>query len=863
MKQLFLSTLFLLVALSSWASGTATIDKSNRLSAYWYADRSMTAGSGKDEIHANHLQPGNEGTSSNKVFAINMLATFSSGVVKATTVSNGSLIDVLTIVFDTSLYAQGVKQKGQSGKAYTMTAEEDVVYATYNGTRQPVVRLMDLFNGESGRWAVFENNVFAKDLLNANPVYNSDKSTDAFYTLMTFVDRSNPTPMRIMGDTKFKVRYLRPIDVGLTRNKSYTFKDANEAGYDQLDLAPFVKFYDWRQYDFGYGIISNRSSWMSFYGINGAGVYAEEILCDLDGSINFLHKVAPKINVKVGEGTKPKPSYYYTNDNQRYNAQFLYKMGSLRYQNNGVGVASFNLFVPIHIEHNWGEVIVMVQIPVIGTNSSNYSISWVSDEKLNEYLNYALTKNEVLATGITLNQSNLTLTSAGQTTTLTATVSPSNASDKSVKWISSNPSVVTINSSGVVTAVANGTATITATTADGSNKTATCVVTVTIQTANPDNHYEQVPVQNVEYLQNNQIYTATTERASWYVPAGSNQLQTTKNPTSVNPNPSDQGQQFAFINYQGKYYIYCVGEKKILNGINQTIFNKGKLVTKDCQPVSITETGDTDYPFFFSYGDSYNINIGGSNQITIDSWKTLDEGNKVAIQPVQGATLTQSELNTIIGYIIGVTIDENNTNGYISYIGDPITSVNSIQANSYYLLTSVGRHGSDGQYLYERNGRDLCFEEVTLGHDQNAAFRFEPVGNNQFRIKTTSGNYIPIAQTTGWFTVSADNPGTFLIEPIEGVDDQFTLSCVGTAYYLDANVETASMWNYKSTANHNGAYRIVYCEIERTTAIDNIIDNPERNTDKSVYTIQGQRVTDTRNLRPGVYIIGGKKVLIK
>ena len=536
-----------------------------------------------------------------------------------------------------------------------------------------------------------------------------------------------------------------------------------------------------------------------------------------------------------------------------------------------------------------------LQVTVSPSNASNKNVTWTSSnpsvasvsngvvtavangtatitvrtlDGSNKTATCAVTVNintTVLATGVTLNQNSLTLTRAGQTATLQATVSPSNASNKNVIWNSSNPSVASV-SNGVVTAVANGTATITVTTADGSNKTATCAVTVNIQTVNPDNHYEQVPVQNVEYLQNNQIYTATTKRASWYVPAGGSQLQTTKYPTSVEANPSDQGQQFAFINYEGEYYIYCVGEKKILNGITQNHYNRGELVINNCQPVSITETGDTEYPFFFSYGDSYNINVGGSNQITIDIWKTLDEGNKVAIQPVQGATLTQSELNTIIGYIVGDTIDENNTNvtnGYISYIGDPITSVNSIQANSYYLLTSVGRHGSDGQYLYESNAPDLCFEEVTVGHDINAAFQFEPVGDNQFRIKTISGNYIPTPQKIGWFIVSSDNPATLLIEPIKGVDDQFTLSCVGTGYYLDADDLTASMWHIKGHADGNGAYRIVYCEIERTTAIDNVIGNSAVNTDQSVYTIQGQRVTNTRNLRPGIYIIGGKKVLIK
>ena len=85
------------------------------------------------------------------------------------------------------------------------------------------------------------------------------------------------------------------------------------------------------------------------------------------------------------------------------------------------------------------------------------------------------------ATGITLNQTSLTLTGAGQTATLTATVTPSNATNKSVTWSSSDESVATVSSEGVVTAVANGTATITATTADGTNLSASCEVTVEIE----------------------------------------------------------------------------------------------------------------------------------------------------------------------------------------------------------------------------------------------------------------------------------------------------------------------------------------------------------------------------------------------
>ncbi|MGN0813662.1 MAG: pectinesterase family protein [Candidatus Coproplasma sp.] len=78
-------------------------------------------------------------------------------------------------------------------------------------------------------------------------------------------------------------------------------------------------------------------------------------------------------------------------------------------------------------------------------------------------------------TGVALNKTEVSI-EAGATDSLTATVSPENATDKAVTWSSSDEIVATV-ADGVVTAVNPGTATITVTTAN--NKTATCTVTVT------------------------------------------------------------------------------------------------------------------------------------------------------------------------------------------------------------------------------------------------------------------------------------------------------------------------------------------------------------------------------------------------
>jgi uncharacterized protein YjdB len=84
----------------------------------------------------------------------------------------------------------------------------------------------------------------------------------------------------------------------------------------------------------------------------------------------------------------------------------------------------------------------------------------------------------VSVTGVSLDKTSLTMT-VGATAQLTATVTPSNATNKSVTWSSDNTAVATVDASGKVTAVAPGTATITVKTADG-GKTATCMVTVQV-----------------------------------------------------------------------------------------------------------------------------------------------------------------------------------------------------------------------------------------------------------------------------------------------------------------------------------------------------------------------------------------------
>ena len=85
---------------------------------------------------------------------------------------------------------------------------------------------------------------------------------------------------------------------------------------------------------------------------------------------------------------------------------------------------------------------------------------------------------------ITLNEAEASI-SVGNSETLTATVAPENATIKALTWASSDEDVATVAPDGTVTAVKAGAATITATAADGSGKSAVCKVTVIADTTPP------------------------------------------------------------------------------------------------------------------------------------------------------------------------------------------------------------------------------------------------------------------------------------------------------------------------------------------------------------------------------------------
>ena len=124
----------------------------------------------------------------------------------------------------------------------------------------------------------------------------------------------------------------------------------------------------------------------------------------------------------------------------------------------------------------------------------------------------------VPVTGVSLDESSITL-DVGGNQTLTATVTPEDATNKKVRWSSDNEAVATVSEDGVVTAVAGGTAVITATTHDGLF-TATCTVTVNAPDAAPSITTDTLPDGKVGEAYSQTLTATGTAPITWSIDGG-------------------------------------------------------------------------------------------------------------------------------------------------------------------------------------------------------------------------------------------------------------------------------------------------------------------------------------------------------
>ena len=231
-------------------------------------------------------------------------------------------------------------------------------------------------------------------------------------------------------------------------------------------------------------------------------------------------------------------------------------------------------------------------------------------------------KREIAVIGITLSQSAVNLIE-GESLALTATVFPEDATDKTVTWSTSDERIAAVDANGVVTAVAAGTAAITATAGD---KEAVCVVTVT-RKEEPLNGITSIDELSNETLYHISLPHHSRGLASWAVAEGGAAMKSHAD-LGLTPDATDAKQQFAFISNDGgtTRYLYHAAEKMFVG--------KKGVLTEEPVDAILFKDGAYDNTFFAYFDENNYINVGGSHQMTIDWWSTADGGNSCLIVPV-------------------------------------------------------------------------------------------------------------------------------------------------------------------------------------------------------------------------------------
>lgn len=166
---------------------------------------------------------------------------------------------------------------------------------------------------------------------------------------------------------------------------------------------------------------------------------------------------------------------------------------------------------------------------------------------------------EVKVSGISLNPSEGLNLVEGNSSKITATVAPSNATNSSVKWVSLSPDVATVDDSGNVTAIKAGSTMITCTAVDGSGASAVCPVTVTAKsTTNPSEPSEDDYTYKL-------VYSDLNVKSKF---SGGEQLVFNVNtncpPDRISMNVSNNSIQYYAVSVKSgnKGYIFCLYARK-------------------------------------------------------------------------------------------------------------------------------------------------------------------------------------------------------------------------------------------------------------------------------------------------------------
>lgn len=211
----------------------------------------------------------------------------------------------------------------------------------------------------------------------------------------------------------------------------------------------------------------------------------------------------------------------------------------------------------------------------------------------------------------------------GNSSKITATVAPSNATNSSVKWASLSPDVATVDDNGNVTAIKAGSTTITCTAVDGSGVSASCPITVTAKDIiDPGDTTD--PLYSCDYEASFDYYSSIPGGTGLSIVVFTNAPSDKVQVLTSNNNIYYNG-VFVKRNVYGYSYYYCFGLDAVKQGnCDVSLVVNGKTVKTWNAYVSST---DKNWATYESWLNSVLKNIEAANS----NWKDLNPIQKITL----------------------------------------------------------------------------------------------------------------------------------------------------------------------------------------------------------------------------------------
>lgn len=314
-------------------------------------------------------------------------------------------------------------------------------------------------------------------------------------------------------------------------------------------------------------------------------------------------------------------------------------------------------------------------------------------------------------------------------------------------------------------------------------------------------------ITNTSQINADKSYVVKCDRSAWAVANDGTALSTIGS-LNLALSISDGKQQFAFVTPDegANYYLYSVNAGKFLHA-ESNAGNGGSLVYgPNADKVLFADASSYKANTWRVYleGDNKNINVGGSNQVTIDSWATADAGCAyylIEAADVDGAALAErlkgpiSVTWNVVSEANGTAIATGTSDAYrTETLTLPSDLTRPFCTYEYYTDAACTQTITSFPSDYSGSGTETIYAKYTFSAPFTVSETFNTATWYYAKIRTNKyvvyGDEAPYACTT---TKEDGKKGmwAFMGNPYDGI--QIVNRYAGSGYYLEATTTQPSM----------------------------------------------------------------------